>query len=356
MNESKKFFLLNILMFFLGCFISVIIFLIYDYYSSQNKMSLQDFDEGWYELKKNFVGTEKWGTKTFKIATDQNGFRVNPIQDKNGKADFIFLGDSFTFGIGENWAKSFVGKFDASTNKKIVNAGTTSYSPTAYLYQYQKALKSNILKDNHNVIVCLDISDVQDEAGYWMDGYQNPIKRIYIKNDLKKYFRENFKFSHLIVTYVRNLFIDPHNPFLQERMSIRSAFTFEDWSKLDDKTPLDGIGGYAPLGVEGGLNKIYKKLKEISDITKSSKSKMYILIYPWPNQLIYPQKFNWSDYITNLCAKITCDGVIDAQPNFLRFKDDNIDWKDELFIEGDVHYSTKGNLMIYEVLKSFFKE
>ena len=355
MTISKNF-ILNLLIFILSSLFPVFIFLIYDYYSSQSKSSLQEFDNGWYELKKNFDGSDKWGVNFYHIFTDQNGFRVNSIEKNNRKADYIFLGDSFTFGIGKDWGDTFVGLFENATTNKIVNAGTSSYSPTAYLYQYKKALKSNILKNNHSVIVCLDISDVQDEASYWIDGNNNPIKRIYVKNDLKKYIRDNFKYSHLILTYLRDIFINQDDSYLHQRMSVRSAFTFEDWSKLNARDPLDGIGGYAPLGVEGGLNKIYKKLKEISDITKSNKSKMYILIYPWPNQLIYPQKFNWSNYISNLCEKINCDGVIDAQPIFLKFKNNNINWKDELFINGDVHYSTKGNYLVYEVLKSYFKE
>jgi hypothetical protein len=344
----------------LGITLSFCLFALGDFLYSLNKKPILEKDFGWYELKKNFDGNDKWGEKSYRIKTDSHGFRINPEKKKEGQADLIFLGDSFTYGINGSWSDTFVGMYDNYTEKIVVNAGTSSYSPTAYLYQYKKAINENVLKKNHIVVIGLDISDVQDEAGYWIDGPSHPIKREYLNSkmkifDLRKFIRDHFVLTSSIFSFISHS-IDPKpDPFLQERMSVRSAFTWRNWRDLDTKLPLDGVGGYAPLGVSGGLLKIRQKIEEISKIAKKTNSKVYILIYPWPAQIQFVDAFDWTSFASKLCADIKCAGLIDAKNSFVNYSQSHSDWYEKFFLKGDVHYSREGNNLVFLTLKNKLK-
>lgn len=101
----------------------------------------------------------------------------------------------------------------------VLNGGVSSYSPTAYLYQYKKALKENSLTENHTIIIGIDISDVQDEASYWTwnEKSQPHPRRIKLNSipesnenknvsDLQQKKQESFPLTKKIYTFVRHDF------------------------------------------------------------------------------------------------------------------------------------------------------
>ena len=136
---------------------AIILFLFFDYFFGKNfsiKVTLPiqlTFEEkpyvklesGWYELKRNFYGSDQFGNSIIPVRTDAFGFRQALSKSENLKSKVIFLGDSFTYGINLPFEKTFAGIFAEQTKIKILNAGVASYSPTPYLYQYKKALKEN---------------------------------------------------------------------------------------------------------------------------------------------------------------------------------------------------------------------
>jgi hypothetical protein len=124
---------------------------------------------------------------------------------------------------------------------------------------------------------------------------------------------------------------------------------------LDRLTPEQGLGGYAPLGVQGGLDRIEKKITEISKTAKKHNANVYILIYPWPNQISNLQEFSWNKFANKLCRDIQCNGVIDAQPLFLDFANKNQNWYEALFLQGDIHYNVSGNELVFNSLKKYFE-
>jgi hypothetical protein len=174
--------------------------------------------------------------------------------------------------------------------------------------------------------------------------------------DLRKFIRDHFMLTSSIFSYISRA-IDPRpDPFLQERMSVRSAFTWRNWGDLDAKLPLDGVGGYAPLGVSGGLLRIHQKIERISNIAKEKNSKVYILIYPWPAQIQFSDKFNWHNFASKLCGDIKCAGLIDANSSFIDYSKSHSDWYEKFFLKGDVHYNREGNILVFLTLKNALKE
>ena len=47
---------------------------------------------------------------------------------------------------------------------------------------------------------------------------------------------------------------------------------------------------------------------------------------------------------------VTCSGVIDTFPHFLSYKENSKSWQKELFIRGDMHFNTKGNYILAEII------
>jgi len=71
-----------------------------------------------------------WGDKSFDINTNSLGFKDKSnrqIQLVPDKERFLFIGDSYTEGVGMIWEESFVGIIDSKfPNIQILNAGVVS--------------------------------------------------------------------------------------------------------------------------------------------------------------------------------------------------------------------------------------
>ena len=196
----------------------------------------------------------------------------------------FFIGDSFTFGVGLDWQKSFVGILNKEYNINAINAGVNSYSPTTYKYKLRSLIDKGLISKNQRVVIGLDISDVFDEATRWTDYQGKPaiiqevnrlnkkkLSESLITNDssLKNknknknknlenfYTKENFKITYQIYfgieTFVKK-FIDD----VQVRNNDRSKFTHKDWKLIDEK--------FSPLGIEQGLRKIKANLLKNNSI------------------------------------------------------------------------------------------
>ena len=359
------------LLVFISTILSIIIFLVVDfavskryipYYGGKWEESVDPYirkDSGWYELKRSFAGKGHWGDHIYDVNTDIYGFRSKTV-GSNGQADYIFLGDSFTFGVNGEWDDTFVGMFEGYVSgRKVINAGVPSYSPTAYLHQIKKMLSEDAIKEKATVIVGLDISDVQDEAACWESAVNSPKKMqgsclersaVVLNHETKwDEVKNRLRFTGMIFKYI-DMKIRPERyapPVLESTFNqARSAFTWDKWSRLNK----EGFpNGYAPLGVSAGLNKIGNQVEEINKLVQKKSGQTYILIYPWPGQLVYAQKFNYEAWARKLCHKIKCAGVIDTFPVFMR--ENGKEAYEKYYLQGDVHFNKNGNMILFEEIR-----
>ena len=321
-------------------------------------------DDGWYELKKSFNGKGHWGNHIYDVNTNQLGFRSENVDDLTDQAEYIFLGDSFTFGVNGRYADTFVGMFSkAVKNNGVLNAGVPSYSPTIYLHQYKKALNANSLKKHHKVIIALDISDIQDEAACWTDGKEHPIK---LNGPCKpsktevsslsfwKKINNRLRFTRSIIQLIDMRFrperygVTVHDSVFNQA---RSGFTWQSWRDLNKN---DYPDGYLPNGVVGGMARIDAKVAAIVNLAQKHEAEVYLLAYPWPAQLKYPQKFNYQEWVNKICKKNTCAGVIDTFPEFN--KGAGSDFYSQYYLQGDIHFNKDGNLVIANKLVNYFSQ
>lgn len=339
---------------------------------------IKQLDQGWYELKSNYSGDEVFGNRIFRVMTDAQGFRVGDKYPQERKA--VFLGDSFMFGIGVNYIDTIPGQFEKLSGISSLNGGVSSYSPTAYLYNYQKAANAGSLSRKHFVIIGIDVSDIQDEAVIWRDGPLHPVKRateksgseyatltvdtetgVSIRANYLSYLSKKLPLSYRIYVILQQKVISPkaslqtgrvqvdsNVPSSQVLNSARSASTWVDWEDLNDPK----LNAYHPIGVEGGLSRIESKLKELTRLAQSRGGQVFIYTYPWPAQIFHnsKEKFAFNEWVEGMCLRIKCDGYIPVYEEFLRESLGESNWYSSFYIIGDVHFNSNGNRLVSEIL------
>lgn len=113
----------------------------------------------------NYEGDEQWGTTRNNVVTNSLGFKDATSREVPLRPDrkrVLFVGDSFTEGVGVPYEETFVGLGSAFPNLDVLNAGVSDYGPSVY-YLKTKYLLDLGLQVNE-IIVYVDISDVADEA------------------------------------------------------------------------------------------------------------------------------------------------------------------------------------------------
>lgn len=313
----------------------------------------QQFDLGWYRLKRDFRGQDYWGSRVYDVATDEHGFRIDDLRPlKPGAGEVIFLGDSFTYGVNGPWSETFVGMYDQAASVRVLNAAVPSYSPTAYLAAYQTALQEHAVAATHDVILMLDISDVEDEAVSWTDGPEHPVSRRAVNAApvaaaappvIAQSWRDRLPMTRAVYETLRYSILRIPNAAAFDQF--RSAFTWDDWAMLD-QIPA-ARSGYAPDGVARALDRVREKIRAIGGLAGRSGGHLYVAVYPWPAQLAHAPHFDWPGFIRETCRGF-CTGVIDMFPAFTARAAADRDWYKRLYIFDDVHFNISGNRLIYD--------
>ena len=319
---------------------------------------------GWYELKPNYDEQVFFvrGKISYRVTTDKNRFRVsgNDSECSVTCTDLLFLGDSYTFGVNGDWEDTFVGMVQKdSPGLNVINGGNESYSVTPYNYVYRRYLRTRDSESAHLVVIAVDLSDVQDEAGNWRAGPDHPERfqwwlgrnRTYVNNKSWRKEKHPLKaylpYTHSIWGYFKFAILKSDS-YLEDRV----AFTYRDWQSLEKSYP---SYGYLPLGVSGGIAKVKSGLKELLREIEKHNGEAIFLIYPWPNQLVFEDShFDWSQFIRTICEEGSCAGVIDLFPAMRGYKQVHpTNWYTNLYVTGDSHFNVRGNRMIAEHVLRF---
>ncbi len=322
--------------------------------------------ENFFHLQKNCYAKEKWvrNVKSYDVYTDGNGFRFSGKKNKDiGNKIAIFFGGSFTYGMGLDYKKTFVGLIENGQKEfEILNLAVPGYSPTVFNYQLKKLIKNEILPKK--IFFVLDISDVSEEASQWdkKDKYARPIQIKKTKEEdkntevnvfFKNFTKNNFKGSRLIARSTNNFFrfVRLYFSSFEEKLkkpghTAWGNFLYMNLEDTDQKL-------WKPFGFNKGIEKIKKNLKEISILANSLNADLYIVIYPWPDTLEYGQnKFNWEKFSENLCYDVSCTKLINFFPDFKKVKEHSDDWLTKLYIDGDLHLTEYGQKIIAKKLLS----
>ncbi len=352
----------------ISIFIFIFFILLVDFILSNTILNYKNcykYEKFYYELKKNCVGKYRF-KKSFPIVktiTDEMGLRVGEKSfPKNKEKKNIFLfGDSFTYGVGIEFEKTFAGLIEKKfSNYNVYNFGVGSYSPSVHLYKLKKTLNENIIPEK--ILLFLDLTDLIDEASRWE--YIDSMDNVKLINDQvfenskkkEKFTKRNFKLINNVSSYInyhsRNL-RELTNIRLSEKRkiktSIQGSFTYKEQDSLDKRFWKNDTF------LKGRTN-LKKRLLQIADISKKNNIEFYLIIYPWAETLEFGQKnFSWSEFAKEICSSRNCR-LIDAIPDFQNYKNRNINWSTELYFLNDEHFNEKGANLLFNAVATGIKE
>ena len=306
-----------------------------------------------HTLSKNYQGISYFGNKVGNLCTDENGFKSkcgNNISNNN--YDYVFIGDSFTEGVGLSHEKTFVGIYEESSNKKIANMGVSSYSPIIYFHKIKYFLEKDI--NMKHVIVFLDLSDIEDEI--FREECKGKVckKNLEAKKDFrsvkfafnfKNFLQNDFQFTILALQYLKRGFC---KNILISGCSYVYDKNFERSGWIQNFKKNISINGK----YHESFNQTIFYLDQIHKILDQKGIDFSLAIYPWPGNIFH--NINTSDYqnyFQNYCKK-KCKYFLNYFEDFDILVKNNSKNKviKDYFFYGDMHYNEKGNYVIAKKL------
>jgi len=193
------------------------------YYANKSEKSYRTRSEIYHhDLDKNvYLETAHWGGRKYVIATDSLGFKSpKPVNTQIESDDYriVFIGDSFTEGMGFAYQDTFVGQIASALSRQnieVLNAAVASYSPSIYYRKMKYLLEELGLKFNE-LVVYIDISDIQDEAVFYEMSPSNTVESVHKNSDqdqpddlvavVKTFITENSIFIYFLLNEIHDYF------------------------------------------------------------------------------------------------------------------------------------------------------
>jgi len=304
-----------------------------------------------HDLKKNFIEDNYFQFKKYKIITNSLGFKdskIRNIEKNSPKRRIIFIGDSFTEGVGLNYENTFVGIIDKYLSKYsilVLNAGVSSYSPKIYYRKIKYLIENEGIKFS-DLVVYIDISDIEDEAlNYLIDENDNIILRN--KNDLPK---------KTLYIYIKNLLADNTFIIFNSLSIIKQVIKpTPDHIKLKSFKRARLDNAYSNYGFEESL----KYMNKLYDLCNKNQINLIISIYPWPTQILEGDLNSKQVQIWNNWSKLKKIKFINYFPLLVKENISIEDKKkiiDKFYFKNDIHFNVNGNKIIADhFIKNFFK-
>ena len=315
-----------------------------------------------HDLRPNIDVTTTWGGKSYRLCTNQYGFR-SACGEKNTKLNnkhinIGFIGDSFTEGIGVEYEESFFGMFKkARSDLTMVNLAAVSYSPSIYLKKVEYLLSKGFTFDH--LVVFADISDIQDEGREYEIRNNVVVQKeadsdffYRMKMHLTYYLGDIFPFTFHFIDQVNRVWKGTGKESYTEKefneiINQRSRWTFDQQ-----------LGGYGSKGVEGAILQATDTMSKLEALLKENKIRFSLAVYPWTTQLKYGVENHRGITIWKQFSKLKGLNFIDINKYFFKeVKEYGLDFVlDEYFIKGDVHFNQKGHALVFKGLVEAFKK
>ena len=311
-----------------------------------------------HTLKANAQQQEhKWGNLSSPLYTNSLGFKDKNIRQvplESEQYRFLFVGDSFTEGIGVEYEKTFVGLVDEAlsvSNIEILNAGVSSYSPTIYFKKVEYLLETIGLDFDH-LIVFLDISDIGDEVKRYDMRDGRVVGLMGQTSKLKEFVFEYTGLLKNIWTLAINVqkSLAPTHEDLRTEDDRRYGINQQKSLWTVDERLFQGYG-------QQGLQKAQRYMDQLYQLLLRHSIDLTIAVYPWPDQIIQRDLDSRQVTVWKEWANERSIAFFDFFPLFISQREEPRQVIEKYFIEGDVHWNEYGHQMVaQELLKNMQKE
>jgi hypothetical protein len=290
-----------------------------------------------------------WGPLRYPVKTNSLGFKDRSTRDVPlvaGERRILFIGDSFTEGLGYAYEDTFVGLVDDALRPEgfeVLNAAVSSYSPTIYYAKIAYLLETIGLRVDE-VVVYLDISDAQDDAVcYAFDAQGRVVDRparhsadaaldALRRSSVERVLDERTLLLKTIVFSLREGQLRlMRDDAAAARVFWRAAWTF-------DQRAFDEYGRV-------GLLRMTENMDRLAQLLARHHVPLTIAVYPWPAQIMFDeiesrQVTHWREWAARRRA-----GFIDYFPDFIQPSDRRAA-VDAYYIPGDVHHNKAGHALL----------
>jgi lysophospholipase L1-like esterase len=298
-----------------------------------------------HDLKPNVSIKGIWRSGGYDVCTNEFGFKTycNNFKSKKPK-NIVFIGDSFTEGIGLSYEDTFVGLIDNKLHDvNISNMGVSSYSSSIYLTKVKYWINKGLKVDE--VVVYVDVSDVQDEAvSYRIDDAKviNRVKEVItLKESVSNNLRWAFPFLHKFIYESKRYLVDgerdPSSGSVPNIFPNRSAWTYDN-----------NASEYGDIGIEEGINLNKKNMLELYLFLKEKNIPLSVGVYPWPAQIKYDLSDSRHVRIWKEFCELKCKKFYNNFSDFNSLKNtlSSNELIDMYYIKNDIHFNELGNKVI----------
>jgi hypothetical protein len=300
-----------------------------------------------------------WGGNNYTIHTDSLGFksagvRITPVAGDRPRV--LFIGDSFTEGLGYEHPETFVGRIEAAMAEQgveVFNAGVSSYSPIIY-WRKTKYLIEDVGLQFQDLVVFLDISDIEDEARFYRLTDQGTVERLKREPgnaqrditdksglSIKRLLRNNTVFTYALVKATRDAFYGSAGSQQLSTGRARARWTV-------DETLFNAYG-------REGLARAAGNMTRLHELLSTHGVRLTIAVYPWPDQIISSDLNSIQVSFWKKWAEATGVRFLNYFPCFIR-EDGGDSVLEEYFIPGDVHWNERGHELVAENFLQWFTE
>lgn len=289
---------------------------------------------------------QRWGDARHTVSTNSLGFRDETVREVPLSSDryrILFMGDSFTYGVGLPYEKTFVYLIEsalADRDVEVLNAGVVSYSPAIYLKKTEFLLRNTGLEFD-DLVVFLDISDIQDEAVcydtteegvVWIGGPAPAIREFVC--EYTTILRNLWEVGEASYDWIQD---DPDRHRTEEDRRYGANEYRSLWT-VDRQA-------YADYGASG-LQKAMRNMSLLHDLVKKYGIGMTLVVYPWPTQILYADLDSLQVRVWREWAAEHAVRFVDCFPDFIQPGEDPRETIREYFIPGDIHWNEEGHRLI----------
>jgi len=304
-----------------------------------------------------------WGAKIYPVHTNSLGFRAEAVESVALEAAgrrVLFIGDSFTEGVGLAYERTFVGRIDralAFRGVDVLNAAAVSYSPSIYRRKIEYLLEERGLEFDA-LYVMIDVSDIYDEARiYDVDSSGNVVDAKWKRDqDAVRAERQAAKRRGLR-GFARRLrpieeFVRDTSLTLRLTRMLRDARRPPADSRFPPGTQLERSVWTVDAGLREewgnrGLARAREQMTELAALARRRGVELTVGVYPWPDQIVHRDLDSLQVRFWSAWAREQRVGFWNLFPLFI----DGADVDEALrafYIAGDVHWNARGHQRVAE--------